>query len=163
MEPEGPFTSKYYIVKTFVMLLYFSTSTITSVGYGDIYPRTWYLYLICSSQMLIGVVYVEMCLFLFFFFSSPWMCFLVDFICGVHALRSTAIMHQLLTISHLNFDHSSFFYCCHAPISRYTVAILGRGLEVIAQGAYIGGLKIRLPNGTDDASGGGAGHRERNV
>ena len=43
------------------------------------------------------------------------------------------------------------------------MAILGRGLEVIAQGAYIGGLKIRLPNGTDDASGGGAGHRERNV
>jgi hypothetical protein len=72
----GAFDSKYYIVKTFVMLLYFSTSLVTSVGYGEIFPKTWYLYLITSSQMLIGVV--------------------------------------------------------------YTVAILGRGLEVIAQGVYIG-------------------------
>ena len=36
---ERPFASHTYIVKTFVMLLYFSTSTITAVGYGDIFPR----------------------------------------------------------------------------------------------------------------------------
>ena len=49
--PAGNFKNHTYIIKTFVMYIYFSTSTMTSVGYGDIHPTVWYLYLLSSTQV----------------------------------------------------------------------------------------------------------------
>lgn len=46
-----------YIIKSFVIFVYVSVQTITSVGYGDVHPRVWYAYLLVSLQMLVGVMY----------------------------------------------------------------------------------------------------------
>eukprot|EP00035_Acanthoeca_spectabilis_P011266 m.198222 g.198222 ORF g.198222 m.198222 type:complete len:313 (-) comp15291_c0_seq4:1269-2207(-) len=50
-------SSEDYVVKSFIIFLYYSTTTITSTGYGDVYPEAWYLYLLVSSEMLLGVLY----------------------------------------------------------------------------------------------------------
>lgn len=46
-----------YVSKVFVRFLYFSISTMTSTGFGDIHPFRWYTYLIVSVEMLLGVLY----------------------------------------------------------------------------------------------------------
>jgi hypothetical protein len=56
-DAEGPLTSDDYVIKSFIVFLYYSTTTITSTGYGDVYPDAWYLYLLVASEMLLGVLY----------------------------------------------------------------------------------------------------------
>ncbi|KAL6055344.1 hypothetical protein QOT17_016792 [Balamuthia mandrillaris] len=43
----------------FVRLLYFSTATMTTVGFGDIHPQLWYSSLAVLGQMLLSVVYTS--------------------------------------------------------------------------------------------------------
>jgi len=42
---------------TWLSFLYFSTATMTTVGYGDISPSTWYTKLIVCSEMLFSIMY----------------------------------------------------------------------------------------------------------
>lgn len=55
---QGSLSSDTYITKTFVVFFYFSVQTISSVGFGDLTPRVWYLYLLVSTEMLLGVFYM---------------------------------------------------------------------------------------------------------
>lgn len=54
---QGSPRDSSYVSQIFVRMLYFSISTFTSTGYGDIVPLSWYTYLIVSSQMMLGVLY----------------------------------------------------------------------------------------------------------
>eukprot|EP01119_Soliformovum_irregulare_P005400 TRINITY_DN17166_c0_g1_i1.p1 TRINITY_DN17166_c0_g1~~TRINITY_DN17166_c0_g1_i1.p1 ORF type:complete len:275 (+),score=24.14 TRINITY_DN17166_c0_g1_i1:102-926(+) len=45
------------IVIVFVHFLYFSVTTMTTVGYGDIHGSVWYSMLVACLQMLLSVVY----------------------------------------------------------------------------------------------------------
>lgn len=54
---QGSPLDSSYVSQVFVRMLYFSISTFTSTGYGDIVPTSWYTYLLVSSQMLLGVLY----------------------------------------------------------------------------------------------------------
>ena len=38
---EGTFKQETYIIKSFIVLFYFSTATMTGAGFGDIYPTAW--------------------------------------------------------------------------------------------------------------------------
>ena len=40
-EYEGTFKQETYIIKSFIVLFYFSTATMTGAGFGDIYPTAW--------------------------------------------------------------------------------------------------------------------------
>eukprot|EP00003_Mantamonas_plastica_P022820 TRINITY_DN3951_c0_g1_i3.p1 TRINITY_DN3951_c0_g1~~TRINITY_DN3951_c0_g1_i3.p1 ORF type:complete len:331 (+),score=44.17 TRINITY_DN3951_c0_g1_i3:242-1234(+) len=42
----------------FVKFLYFSITTMTTVGYGDLIPRLWYSYLVVNIEMLVSVTYI---------------------------------------------------------------------------------------------------------
>uniref|UniRef100_A0A6B2LG96 Potassium channel domain-containing protein n=1 Tax=Arcella intermedia TaxID=1963864 RepID=A0A6B2LG96_9EUKA len=44
-------------VLTWVSFLYFSTATMTTVGYGDISASVWYTRLIAASEMLFSILY----------------------------------------------------------------------------------------------------------
>eukprot|EP00038_Savillea_parva_P032035 m.93246 g.93246 ORF g.93246 m.93246 type:complete len:272 (+) comp9991_c0_seq3:284-1099(+) len=61
---QGKITSDDYVIKSFVVFIYYSTATITSTGYGDVYPNSWYLYLLVSTEMLLGVLYQVCCVWL---------------------------------------------------------------------------------------------------
>eukprot|EP00043_Microstomoeca_roanoka_P005479 m.55993 g.55993 ORF g.55993 m.55993 type:complete len:434 (+) comp12982_c0_seq1:256-1557(+) len=50
-------SAKGFIFLCFMKFLYFSVTTMTSTGFGDITPRSWYMDAIVSSQMLISIVY----------------------------------------------------------------------------------------------------------
>eukprot|EP00048_Salpingoeca_helianthica_P022440 m.18281 g.18281 ORF g.18281 m.18281 type:complete len:271 (-) comp7325_c1_seq1:39-851(-) len=52
-----PAAASSYVGHVYVRMLYFSISTMTSTGYGDIHPDSWYTYLMVCTQMLIGVLY----------------------------------------------------------------------------------------------------------
>lgn len=69
---QGKITSDDYVIKSFVVFIYYSTATITSTGYGDVYPNSWYLYLLVSTEMLLGVLYQVCCVWLLEF--VPCMC-----------------------------------------------------------------------------------------
>eukprot|EP01121_Diplochlamys_sp_Union-15-3_P015275 TRINITY_DN5015_c0_g1_i2.p1 TRINITY_DN5015_c0_g1~~TRINITY_DN5015_c0_g1_i2.p1 ORF type:complete len:267 (+),score=41.34 TRINITY_DN5015_c0_g1_i2:31-801(+) len=52
-----PDTSEWRSVRIFVRMFYFSTTTMTAIGYGDITPDVWYTDLIVTMQLLLTVVY----------------------------------------------------------------------------------------------------------
>jgi len=47
-----------YIAYTFLIFLYFSVQTISSVGFGDISPASWYTMIVVTTEMLVGVFYM---------------------------------------------------------------------------------------------------------
>eukprot|EP00049_Salpingoeca_infusionum_P018228 m.356321 g.356321 ORF g.356321 m.356321 type:complete len:291 (-) comp17501_c0_seq1:383-1255(-) len=46
-----------YAFLCFIKLLYFSTATMTSTGFGDIFSQAWYLDFIVTCQMVLSVLY----------------------------------------------------------------------------------------------------------
>eukprot|EP00052_Salpingoeca_macrocollata_P014396 m.113157 g.113157 ORF g.113157 m.113157 type:complete len:298 (+) comp19304_c0_seq3:55-948(+) len=54
---EASVQSNTYIAQAFAIMLYYSVTTMTGTGFGDIHPVSWYLYLIVTAQMLLAVVY----------------------------------------------------------------------------------------------------------
>jgi voltage-gated potassium channel len=60
----APFAGPIMIVNTdfqwlltWLTFLYFSAATMTTVGYGDIYPAVWFTQLIVTTEMLFSVMY----------------------------------------------------------------------------------------------------------
>jgi len=47
------------VLIVFIRFLYFSIQTMTTVGYGDIFPALWYSSLVVSAQMLLSVTYTS--------------------------------------------------------------------------------------------------------
>lgn len=45
------------LVVVYLYLCYFSTATITSTGFGDIAPLSWWTSVLCNVQMLTGMIY----------------------------------------------------------------------------------------------------------
>eukprot|EP00026_Physarum_polycephalum_P015204 Phypoly_transcript_15834.p1 GENE.Phypoly_transcript_15834~~Phypoly_transcript_15834.p1 ORF type:complete len:289 (+),score=28.31 Phypoly_transcript_15834:108-869(+) len=44
-------------IQIFIKFWYFSTATMTTVGYGDVTPTTWYTQLIVTTEMLLSVTF----------------------------------------------------------------------------------------------------------
>lgn len=57
MATEGKEADVDYVVKSFIIFIYFSVQTMTSVGFGDVHPLYWYNYLLVSGEMLMGLLY----------------------------------------------------------------------------------------------------------
>lgn len=54
---EGYSVRGFGTVEIFISFLYFSCATMTTVGFGDIVPTTWFTQLIVTSEMLLSVTY----------------------------------------------------------------------------------------------------------
>jgi len=50
-------TEALVTVRIFIKFLYFSTATMTTVGFGDVTPTLWYTQLIVTTEMLLSVTY----------------------------------------------------------------------------------------------------------
>eukprot|EP00050_Salpingoeca_kvevrii_P019478 m.86446 g.86446 ORF g.86446 m.86446 type:complete len:288 (+) comp8432_c0_seq5:929-1792(+) len=54
---NGKVKSSTYMLMVYGRFVYYSTATMTGTGFGDISPKSWYLDLIVSTQMLLSVLY----------------------------------------------------------------------------------------------------------
>ena len=106
--PDGVTSADFTLVKS----IYFSTVTITTLGYGDITPKSDFAMMLASSEVILGIVVIGL------FLSSLWQ----SFASQIEQQQDESIKKR---ISQQNFHGlSSFYKYLRVVITDYQMALV---------------------------------------